>query len=95
MKKTMQSKLLAMLGAALSFASVHAVGETETYQLDPTHTYPSVEADHFGDISIWRGKLKKSSGSFIIDRTAETGTVNATVDMTSGDTGNDALDKEL
>lgn len=91
----MQSKLLVMLGAALSFASVHAVAETETYQLDPTHTYPSFEADHFGGVSIWRGKFKKSSGSFTIDRAAKTGTVNATIDMTSGDTGNDTLDKEL
>ena len=67
----------------------------DTYQLDPTHTYPSFEADHFGGISTWRGKFEKSSGTVVLDRAAKTGTVDVTIDMTSVDIGNDKLDAEL
>ena len=28
-----------------------------TYKVDPEHTYPSFEADHFGGMSVWRGKF--------------------------------------
>nr|WP_263627402.1 YceI family protein [Paraburkholderia caribensis] len=67
----------------------------DTYQLDPNHTYPSFEADHFGGISVWRGKFKKSSGTVTLDRAAKTGTVDVTIDTASIDTGNDKLDKHL
>ncbi|WGS53803.1 YceI family protein [Paraburkholderia sp. D15] len=79
------------LAAALSFNAMAA----DTYQLDPTHTYPSFETDHFGGISTWRGKFKKSSGTVVLDRAAKTGTVDVTIDMSSVDIGNDKLDAEL
>src|SRR6201991_3504744 len=79
------------LAAALSFNAMAA----DTYQLDPTHTYPSFETDHFGGISVWRGKFKKSSGTVVLDRAAKTGTVDVTIDMNSVDIGNDKLDAEL
>ena len=41
----------AALSAAFSFNAVAA----DTYMLDPTHTYPSFEADHLGGLSVWRG----------------------------------------
>ena len=79
------------LAAALSFNAMAA----DTYQLDPTHTAPSFEADHFGGVSIWRGKFKKSTGTVVLDRAAKTGTVDVTIDMSSVDIGNDKLDAEL
>lgn len=79
------------LATALSFNAMAA----DTYQLDPTHTYPSFETDHFGGVSIWRGKFKKSSGTVVLDRAAKTGTVDVTIDMNSVDIGNDKLDSEL
>ncbi|MGF6573077.1 Polyisoprenoid-binding protein YceI [Paraburkholderia fungorum] len=82
------------LAAALSFNAISAMA-ADTYQLDPTHTYPSFETDHFGGVSIWRGKFKKSSGTVVLDRAAKTGTVDVTIDMTSVDIGNDKLDAEL
>jgi len=90
----MKSKLLiaAMLAAGVSMGASAAEA---TYQLDPTHTYPSFETDHFGGASIWRGKFNKSSGSFTLDTAAKTGTLDVTIDLTSVDIGNDALDKEL
>jgi polyisoprenoid-binding protein YceI len=92
MKKQLLTAAIAALAAAASFGAMAA--ET-TYQLDPAHTYPSFEADHFGGVSIWRGKFNKSSGTVTIDREAKTGTLEATIDMTSVDIGNDKLDEEL
>jgi polyisoprenoid-binding protein YceI len=87
--------LTAAIGALAACASFGALAAETTYQLDPSHTYPSFEADHFGGVSIWRGKFNKSSGTVTIDREARTGTLDATIDMTSVDIGNDALDTEL
>lgn len=77
-------------------AGVHvADAAVDTYQLDPTHTYPSFAADHFGGISVWRGKFTRSSGTVTLDRATKTGSVAVTIDMTSVDTGNDKLNQHL
>ncbi|MGI4848080.1 MAG: YceI family protein [Janthinobacterium lividum] len=90
----MKNKLL--LAAFLTAGLASGVNAAEaTYQLDPSHTYPSFEADHFGGASVWRGKFNKSAGSFTIDTAAKTGTLDVTVDLTSVAIGNDMLDKEL
>jgi polyisoprenoid-binding protein YceI len=87
--------LVAVAGALVAGASFSAMAAEVTYQLDPNHTSPSFEADHFGGVSIWRGKFTKSSGTVTLDREAKTGTLNATIDMTSVDIGNAKLDEEL
>ena len=92
MKKNL---LIAAAGALFAAVSFNAMAEEVTYQLDPNHTYPSFETDHFGGISIWRGKFDKSSGTVTIDRAAKKGTLDATIDMTSIDIGNDKLNGEL
>ena len=61
------------------------------YELDPTHTYPSFEADHLGGLSTWRGKFNRSSGRVVIDREARTGSVEVSIDVRSIDFGNDEL----
>ncbi|HEU5136736.1 MAG TPA: YceI family protein [Steroidobacteraceae bacterium] len=66
-----------------------------TYNVDPEHTYPSFEADHFGGLSVWRGKFKQNSGTVVFDREAQTGTVDITIDTTSIDTGHDKLNGHL
>ena len=58
-----------------------------TYDVDPNHTYPSFEADHFGGLSVWRGKFDKSSGTIVLDKDKSTGTVDITVDTASIDFG--------
>ena len=90
----MKKQLLLAAGALATALSFNAMA-ADTYQLDPTHTYPSFETDHFGGLSIWRGKFKKSSGTVVLDRAAKTGTVDVTIDMSSVDIGNDKLDAEL
>jgi polyisoprenoid-binding protein YceI len=92
MKKNL---LIAVAGALVAAASFNAMAIEATYQLDPAHTSPSFEADHFGGISVWRGKFTKSSGTATIDREAKKGTLEATIDMTSIDIGNEKLNGEL
>lgn len=61
-----------------------------TYNIDPNHTYPSFETDHFGT-STWRGKFTKTSGTVVLDRAAKTGTIDITIDATSLDFGHEKM----
>jgi polyisoprenoid-binding protein YceI len=70
-----------------------AIAAPVTYQIDPAHTYPSFEADHFGGVSIWRGKATKTSGTIILDQAAKSGTVDITVDAASLDFGHAKLNE--
>ena len=64
------------------------------YQIEPTHTYPSFEADHMG-VSVWRGKFNRSTGQVVLDKAAGTGTLAVEVDVASIDFGHDALNAEM
>lgn len=65
-----------------------------TYEIDPLHTYPSFEADHRGGLSVWRGKFDKTSGRIVLDKAAQTGSVNVVVDMASADFGLDKMNEK-
>ncbi|MFO1376399.1 MAG: YceI family protein [Steroidobacteraceae bacterium] len=80
-----------LTAAVLSAAPGLALAAPVAYELDPTHTYPSFEADHLGGLSTWRGKFNRSSGRFVIDREAKTGSVEVAIDVRSIDFGNDEL----
>jgi polyisoprenoid-binding protein YceI len=62
-----------------------------SYTIDPDHTYPSFEADHFGGLSTWRGKFNKTTGKVTLDKAAGTGSVEIAVDAGSIDFGQDKL----
>jgi polyisoprenoid-binding protein YceI len=62
----------------------------DTYNIDPSHTYPSFEADHMG-LSVWRGKFDKTSGTVSLDRAAKTGTLDISIDAASIDFGFDKM----
>ena len=91
------SRIVVSLAVAAICAAwgIDAAAKPQTYALDPTHTYPSFEADHFGGVSIFRGKFKRSKGSVTIDREAKTGSLEATIDLSSIDSGLDTLDGDL
>src|SRR6185369_2544813 len=76
---------------ALSFAATAASAAPVTYNVDPEHTFPSFEVDHFGGMSVWRGKFNQSSGVIVFDREAKSGTVDITIDTASIDFGLDKL----
>ena len=80
--------ITALLGAA--FAAGVSAAPT-TYEIDPAHTYPSFEADHSGGMSVWRGKFNSSSGKITLDKAANAGTVDVTIDMKSIDFGHQGL----
>lgn len=81
-------KALPLICAALLCAS--ATAAPTTYDIDPTHTYPSFEADHMG-LSVWRGKLNKNSGSIVYDKATGAGSVDVQMDLASIDFGLDAM----
>ncbi|MFL2546793.1 MAG: YceI family protein [Candidatus Rariloculaceae bacterium] len=71
------------LGGACVLALTTVSAEPVVYEVDPRHTYPSFEADHQGGLSIWRGKVERTTGTIIIDREAKTGSVDLEFDMDS------------
>ena len=80
MNRIVLASLAALLGASAFAAPV-------TYNLDPNHTFPSFAADHFGGLSVWRGKFDATSGKVVYDKEAKTGSIEVTVDMSSIDFG--------
>jgi len=79
-------KLTHLAGIALVALAPQVFAQPQTYTIDPSHTYPSFEADHFG-ISTWRGKFNKTSGTVTIDRAAQTGSLDISIDASSIDFG--------
>jgi len=79
--------------AMLALVTGSALAAPATYTVDPNHTYPSFEADHFGGLSIWRGKFDKSSGSISYDKDKASGTVDITIDVASIDYGHAKLNE--
>jgi polyisoprenoid-binding protein YceI len=80
MNRIVLASLAALFGASAFAAPV-------TYTLDPNHTFPSFAADHFGGLSVWRGKFDATSGKVVYDKDAKSGSIDVTVDMTSIDFG--------
>jgi polyisoprenoid-binding protein YceI len=91
-KETMMKLRLPFALLAIA-ASAAAAAAPVTYNIDPSHTYPSFEADHMGGLSVWRGKFDKTSGKVTLDKAASTGTVDITVDTTSVDYGMDKMNE--
>lgn len=65
------------------------------YTVDPDHTHPSFDVDHFGGLSVWRGNFKKTSGTVTLDTSAKTGTVDITIDTASIDFAQDKLNEHV
>jgi polyisoprenoid-binding protein YceI len=84
--------VLCVIAGAFSAAAIAA---PVTYNVDPEHTHPSFEADHFGGMSVWRGKINENKGTVVLDREAKTGTVDITMDMNSIDLGLEKLHTHL
>jgi polyisoprenoid-binding protein YceI len=70
-----------------------ATAAATTYNVDPDHTHPSFEVDHFGGLSTWRGTFKKTSGTVAIDTAAKAGTVDIVIDTSSVDFAHDKLNE--
>ena len=84
----MKSKIALIFLLAASATSAFA----QTYTIDPSHTYPSFEADHMG-ISFWRGKFDKTTGTVVLDRAAKTGTLDIAIDASTIDFGHPKMNE--
>jgi len=82
-----------MLFTVVSLAFNLGFADPATYNIDPSHTFPAFEADHQGGLSIWRGKINQSSGTVILDKEAETGTIDVVFEMASIDFGHDGMNR--
>jgi len=80
-----------LLGLACVALTASASAAPVTYEIDPAHTYPTFEADHSGGLSFWRGKINSSSGKITLDKEANAGSVEVTMDMKSIDFGHQGL----
>ena len=91
MKNTIRCLALVVLGTV----AAAAVAAPANFKVAPEHTYPSFEADHFGGVSVWRGKVKQTSGEIVLDKAGQSGTVDVTIDMTTIDSGHEKLNGHL
>lgn len=92
MHRTIPAALAALALTAVAVAPASA--EPVTYKIDPTHTFTTWEARHFG-VSTFRGRFDKKEGSVTVDAANKTGKVEITIDLTSASTGVEHLNKHL
>ena len=91
MKRTVNASVV-VFAVLTGFGVAHAA--PATYAIDPTHTFVTFEAKHFGT-STNRGRFDKKSGTVTLDKVAKTGSVDITLDMASINTGTANFDGHL
>lgn len=87
MKKT-------LVASALIAWACGAQAESATYAVDPTHTFVIYEIGHYGTTTN-RGRFSTADGAVQFDRKGRSGKVDITMDMSSINTGVDALNKHV
>lgn len=80
MKKLLIASVFSSLIAGQAFAA------PQTYQIDPSHTFPSFSYSHMG-FSTQQLRLDNTSGTVVYDKDAKTAEVDITLDMTAINTG--------
>ena len=83
-----------LLAASLLAITGAAQAESLTYSIEPTHTFVTFEARHFGT-STNRGRFDKKEGVITLDKAAKSGKVEVTIDTTSINTGVAPFDGHL
>lgn len=85
MKKTLTAIILAAAVPALA---------ADSYSLDPRHTRPMFEINHFG-FSTQHGRFEKAAGTVVLDIAARQGTVELSIDAASINMGADDWNKHM
>ncbi len=83
-----------LLAATLLATAGFAQAQSATYAIDPTHTFVTFEAKHFGTSTL-RGRFDRKEGTVQIDRAGKSGKAEITIDITSVSTGVGPLDGHL
>jgi polyisoprenoid-binding protein YceI len=78
----------------IAAGTVAAHAEVATYAIDPSHTFVTFEASHFGTSTL-RGRFDKKDGSVTLDKAGKSGKAEITIDASSISTGVPALDTHL
>ncbi|MDX8399889.1 MAG: YceI family protein [Gallionellaceae bacterium] len=78
-------KRITLTLALISLAG-SAMATPETFNLDPTHSSPRFEYNHFG-YSNQQHSFDKISGKIVLDREAKTGSVDIVIEAKSVNTG--------
>ena len=79
--------MMKMIYGALALAlPLAAVANPENYTIDPTHSYAYFEVEHLG-VSHLRGRFDRTSGKFVVDRVAKSGSVELNIESASVSTG--------
>jgi len=82
------------LAATLAAAALPALGDVETYNIDPKHTFPQYEVGHMG-YSFQRGRFNNTKGKITLDTAAKSGSAEVVIDVASVSSGVDKLDEHL
>lgn len=77
----------------LAFVAAPALA-TDSYSLDPAHSFPVFEVSHMG-VSTMRGRFNKMEGKVTLDRAARKGGIEVAIDVASIDTGHAVRDNAL
>ena len=80
MKKLLIASLFSAAVSAQAFAA------PQTYQIDPSHTFPSFSYSHMG-FSTQQLRLDNTTGTVVYDKEAKTAEIDVTLDMTRINTG--------
>lgn len=87
-----------VIASVLAASTLAAVGVAHaapaTYTIDPTHTFVTFEAKHYG-VTTNRGRFDKKAGSVVFDKAAKTAQVDISIDTGSINTGTAAFDGHL
>ncbi len=86
-----QSSLAALLLITTLPLAAHA---SDSYTVDPNHTYPHFSISHLG-FSTMQGRFDQSSGKVTLDRAAKNGTVDISIEAASLTTGHAKRDDHL
>lgn len=82
------------LAIALAFLPLGVLAEPVTYSIDPMHTAPRFEYNHFG-LSSQIQRFDKTTGVIVYDAAARTGSVDISIDVASINTGVPLLNEHL
>jgi polyisoprenoid-binding protein YceI len=90
----MKKLALVVAVSGLCTFSAAALAAPETFVIDPNHTAPRFEYSHFG-YSTQMHRFDKTSGKVVLDRAAQSGSVEVTIDATSVNTGFELFNKVI
>ena len=81
--------VVAMLALPLA-----AQAAPETFNIDPSHTFPSFSYSHLG-YSTQTSRFDRTSGKIVLDRAAKTGSADIRIDMKSVSTGSTLFNEHI